>query len=354
MPTIEPRKNADGITSYRVRVRLKGLPQQTATFPRKTDARLWAQSQEAALREGRYFKHVEAKKHTVADLIDRYIQDVLPGKSKNARSQTPQLQWWKDQLGSVVLSDLAPSKIAAARDALGHGNTPHGHVRAPATVNRYLAALSTALTTAVREWQWLETNPMRRITKLKEPRGRVRYLTSVQRASLLQACTTSRNPFLHTIVVLAISTGMRLGEILSLRQEQVNLERGRIILHDTKNGDSRAVALAGKAKALLAARVQSMTDPRALVFPGRRPDKPVEIKKAWTNALLKAEVNDFRFHDLRHCAASYLLEGGASLGQLAEVLGHRTLQMVKRYAHLSEGRSAEIVAAMNERIFQEQ
>ena len=109
--------------------------------------------------------------------------------------------------------------------------------------------------------------------------------------------------------------------------------------------------LAGKALELIAARSENVVDANALLFPNRQGNKPIEIKKAWGNALAKAGIDDFRFHDLRHTAASYLLEENASLGQLAEVLGHRTLQMVKRYAHLSEGQSAAIVSAMNQRVF---
>jgi integrase len=92
---------------------------------------------------------------------------------------------------------------------------------------------------------------------------------------------------------------------------------------------------------------------KRLLFPGRlkRKDiKPTDLRLPWLEALKKAQVDDFRFHDLRHSAASYLAMNGASLAEIAEVLGHKTLQMVKRYSHLSEAHTAGVVSRMNERI----
>src|SRR4051812_34716644 len=100
MPSIEKRTSDEGKTSYRVKVRLKGFPVQSATFERVTDARKWAQSTESAIRENRHFKTSEAKRHTLADMIARYVRDVLPSKPKNARDQLRQLDWWKTEIGS--------------------------------------------------------------------------------------------------------------------------------------------------------------------------------------------------------------------------------------------------------------
>ena len=99
MATVESRQTPDGKKAYRVKIRLKGFPTQTATFERRTDAKAWAQATEAAIKEGRHFKTAEAKKHTLADLIERYRQDVLPKKSRDAqRNQGCHLTWWDQQL----------------------------------------------------------------------------------------------------------------------------------------------------------------------------------------------------------------------------------------------------------------
>jgi len=94
--------------------------------------------------------------------------------------------------------------------------------------------------------------------------------------------------------------------------------------------------------------------PDALVFPGRLdPTKPLDFERAWQTALKRAGLEDFRFHDLRHCAASYLAMNGASLAEIAEVLGHKSLQMVKRYSHLSHEHTASVIERMAANIFKE-
>lgn len=131
MAYIQERKNADGKTHYRVQIRLKGYPITTATFERKTDAKLWAQQTEAAMREDRYFKTSEAKKYTLGELIDRYIENVIPTKPRNAPACTAQLKWWKEQIGHCLLSDLTPALIVEQREKLLKAITFKGTLRFP-------------------------------------------------------------------------------------------------------------------------------------------------------------------------------------------------------------------------------
>ncbi len=352
MATIQERTRRDGTTSFQVHVRLKGYPVQTATFQRKTDARRWAQQTEAAIREGRYFKTSEARRHTLAELIDRYMRDVLPLKPKSLVKQSRQLVWWKSELGPYLLSDVSPALIAEARDKLASGLTPSGSKRAPATVVRYLAALSHAFSVAVREWGWLDDNPVKKVSRPKEPRGRVRYLSDEERDRLLAACRDSESSCLLPVVVLALSTGMRQGEIMNLRWQDVDLAKGRITLHETKNNERRVVPLVHYANEVLRTHTKVRRLDSDLLFPSeRKSGRPATLRGPWEAAVKKAELEDFRFHDLRHSAASYLAMGGASLAEIAEVLGHKTLNMVRRYAHLSEVHTAKVVARMNEQVF---
>ena len=362
MPSIRKRTNKDGSNSFRVDVRLKGFPPQRATFSRLTDARKWGQQTEAAIRENRYFKTAESRKHTFADLVDRYIKDVIPTKPDWAKAQESQLNWWKDKLGDYVLGDITPARIIECRDELLNGNTKRGRQREPATVVRYLSALSHAFTIAVNEWGWLDDNPMRKVKKPKESRGRVRFLSDDEivggkliegeRTRLLKACENSRNKLLYPIVVLALSTGMRLGEIMNLQWRNVGIKDRAIIINETKNGERRKVPLVGKALSLLIDLAKVRDIKTLLLFPSKKnKDKPIDLRKPWLKALEEAGVEDFRFHDLRHSAASYLAMNGASSAEIADVLGHKTLQMVKRYAHLSEAHTASVVTSMNEKIF---
>lgn len=354
MASIEKRTSDQGHLSYRVKVRLKGYPAQSATFARLTDARKWAQHTESAIREGRHFKFAEAKKHTLTEAIDRYIKIQLPRKGSQMSNQKAQLLWWKQTLGVYLLSDVTPSLIAESRDKLADQPTHQSEKRSPATVNRYLAALSHVLTIATNEWGWLEDSPMRKVNKLREPRGRVRFLSDDERERLLEACRKSKSPFLYPVVVLALSTGMRLREVLNLRWPDVDMNRGTLVLHETKNGERRVVPLTGHALSLIKEHSRIRRLDTELLFPGRNPQKQVDIRAAWLSAIENAKIKNFRFHDLRHSSASYLAMNGASLAEIAEVLGHKTLQMVKRYAHLSEAHTSRVVASMNAKIFGQQ
>ena len=150
-------------------------------------------------------------------------------------------------------------------------------------------------------------------------------------------------------------------EIVGLEWGEVDFNRSAIVLDETKNGERRVLPLQGLAYQLMQDHAKLRILGCPYVFPSEKVVKdqatgkfiyqPIDIRTAWENAIIKAEINDFRFHDLRHSAASYLAMNGASLTELAEILGHKTLQMVKRYAHLSEAHTSTVVASMNERIF---
>lgn len=351
MANIETRRAQDGTTTYRVKVRLKGHKTQSASFDRLTDARRWAQTTEVAIREGRHFKTAEAKRHTVGDLVDRYIREVLPQKPKNASNTELHLKWWKAQLGHLTLADLTAAEIVSRRNQLLASKTRRQRQMSPSTVVRYMASLSHALNLAVKDWEWLDDSPMRKVSKPREPRGRERFLSDDERTALLAACRASTSQFLYTVVVLALSTGMRSGEIMGLRWPAVDLKRGLVLLKDTKNGSSRGVPLTGHALEQLQALAKVRRIDTDLLFYGSDPAKPVDLKKPWTTAMRKAKVQDFRFHDLRHSAASYLAMNGASSIEIAAVLGHKTLQMVKRYSHLSTSHTSAVVTAMNDKIF---
>ncbi len=341
MASIEKRTNKKGKTTYRVKVRMRGRS-ATETFDRLTDAKIWAKQTEAAISEQR-LAGTQARKYTIAQLVDRFIENELHDK-KSARDTKRQLTWWKDQIGDYKLADVTPELLRECRDKLKLK-------RSAATVNRYQAALSSAFTLAVKEWSWLEYNIMSKVKKSKEPRGRVRFLSDPERLALLKSCKESDSKHLYPIVVLALSTGMRQGEILGLAWDMVDIKSGRITLHDTKNNESRGVPVTGIALDLLRNHAKVRRLDTVLVFPGRKGDKPVDIRSAWLTALYNAKIEDFRFHDLRHTAASYLAMSGATLAEIAEILGHKTLAMVKRYSHFSTDHVSGVISKLDDRMF---
>jgi len=197
----------------------------------------------------------------------------------------------------------------------------------------------------------MQENPILRIKKLPEPRGRVRYLNDEERERLLQACKESQSPLLYILVVLAISTGARKAEISNITWDDIDLERNMIFLHDTKNGERRSLPLVGISKDLMKRHYENRNQNTNLAFPAKNLIDPIDIRTPFETALKKAEVEDFKWHDLRHSCASYLAMNGASLAEIAGVLGHKTLSMVKRYSHISDAHTAGVVERMNNKIF---
>lgn len=342
MASILPRNTSQGIV-YHARVRIKGAPAQSSVHKRRTDAVKWAQSVEVAMREHRFFPSSTVLRHTVAEAIDRYVEELPLRGMRDERNRRRHLTWWRDELGCTLLADLSPDSIGLARDKLARSAAVNKKAaakskprpRAPATVNRYLAALSHVLTVARKEWRWITRSPMADVTKAREPSGRVRYLSRAELVRLREACTASRSVVLELVVQLALTTGMRKGEILNLRWHDVDLERAQLTLQHTKNGERRTVPLIAQTCEMLRLRKPEHVEAARLLFPARQGTRPAEITHAWKKALQRAQIDDFRFHDLRHTAASYLAMAGCTSLEIADVLGHKTLQMVKRYSHLS-------------------
>ena len=342
MAAIRKRISRDGTASYHVQIRLKGSSPETATFNRVTDARQWVAKTESDIKAGRHFG--QGKRHTFNELADEY---------QNHAKDPKRLNYWREVFGIDLLDSVTPSRISKERDKLLSEETqvfatkPTGDTEADArrskskrtgaTVNRYLAALSSCLSYGVRTLEWIERNPCERIKKPAESKGRVRFLTDDERIRLLDACRPHRE--LYLAVVLSLTTGARQAEIMTLRLGQVDFARQVITLSKTKNNETRSIPLVGETYQLLQARakVRSLADDR--IFPPRPQAKKadcIDLDGPWRTALRVANIKDFHWHDLRHTAASYLAMSGVSLIEIAKVLGHRTLAMVARYAHLSD------------------
>jgi integrase len=356
MAVIEERYSKLKGTTYRVKIRIKGFPPQTATFSRKTDAKRWAQQIETSIREGRHFKTAEAKKRTLEEAIDRYISTVLPNKPKSEKKQRAHLLFWKKRLGKYALSEITPPKIAEVRDELLSEVTYRKTKRSGSTVVRYLSALSHLFSIAEKEWMWVESNPVFKVSKPKESKGRIRFLTDQERTSLLQAAKEDLNPYIYLAILLAISTGMRASELLNLYWKDIDFSKDRITLHETKNNEIRAVPLVGIAKKELQKHFQTQNPKSLLVFPQlkrvQKVQKSATLRPAWLRILKVTGIKNLRWHDLRHEFCSQLAMSGATLAEIAEAAGHKSLSMVRRYSHLSEGHINNVVSRMNKKIFQ--
>jgi integrase len=347
MGHIRERALKEGGTRYQAEIRLKGHPILTATFDRKTDAKNWIHKVEADIRCGRHHLYSEGKRHTFKEAVDRYLQEQKVAKAKQGH-----LQWWADEVGSLYLQDVRPSIIAEKKQKLLTELNTKGKVRSKSTCNRYLASLSHLLTVCTKQWEWVTENPVKKISREKEPRERTRFLSPDERKRFLEACQESENSLLTPFVVLLLSTGCRYNEIRRLKWTEVDLFRGRITINESKNGDIRAVPIRGLGLDLLR-KLAAACNSIGYIFAFNGQTKPMDPRRAMRTAIRKAKLKDFRPHDCRHSFASELLAQGLSLGEIGHLLGHRSVSMTRRYAHLVESRSIDAVSKMSEQIFGE-
>jgi integrase len=354
--TIERREGSLGVR-FRVRIRLLGEKSRTRTFKRKADAEAWAKAVETDLSRGLYVPVAEDRKRTVGDLIDRTIKDHLPTKRNNKSSDKVQSQllWWKEELGELTLDKLTPQRISERRAKLLARKPKRGARMSPATANRYLAALSVATKYGWKDLGWLPRNPVLDVSKGAESAGIVRFLSDDERHRLLEAARLDPDPNIHTAIVLALSTGLRAGNIRALTWDDVDFDRKALRVGETKNGEGRWVPLIGPAvKELEQHKDRDPTDGEGFVFKSSNKDVPAEINgQAWMRVKRAASLTgatNFRFHDLRHTAGTYLNEAGASAIQIAAALGHKTLHMARRYSHQSAEFTRSVFDKLSERI----
>ncbi|TKW61193.1 MAG: site-specific integrase [Blastochloris viridis] len=373
MATIAPRKGKNG-TTYQVLIRREGFPKITRTFSKLSMAKAWAEETETSIRKGEFHNVLnEAKNHTFAEVVARYKAEVLPNKSKGTqRVEGTFLKFWETKLGEYALSYIQADLISkllmevkAAGDTRTKSDTNDSIFYTPPAKSlktmKYYRDHVEMLFNHAKQWGWTGSNPVssiQRVTKINN--SRIRFLSDTEREVLLKACHASPNIQLYPIVVFALSTGARHTEILNLTLDDINLERGQAILRQTKNGETRAIPIVRYLNTLLVEHIKWVNsfyeinapkEHKRFLFPSSNGLAPIQIRKAWENARDKSGVKDFRFHDLRHSAASYLAMNGATLLEIADVLGHKTLQMVKRYSHLSESHTSQVVSKMNDTIF---
>jgi integrase len=325
MASITKRVRRAGGVSWGVRIRVNGYATLSKSFPTKLEAQRWASLTEAAAR-GRTL--AVCRSATLADLIDEYSPTAK-------RSTQALLRHWRGTLGSLRLRDVTPIIIAKQRDLLLGAPTRSFRQkklrpRSASTVLHYLCALSSAFRFGMRELQWCDTNPVTNVSKPAPSRWRTRFLSDDERMALLKEC--EGHPHLYAAVLLSVTTGIRAGELYRLTWANVDECERWAVLPLTKNGDARGVPLTDQ---VIAALKQLPRSDNCLF--------PFDLTKSWRGALNRAGIANFRWHDLRHSAASYLAKSGANSVEIASLLGHRTLGMVRRYAHLANDHTRALV-----------
>jgi integrase len=350
MATIRKYEGKRG-TKYTAQIRFKGHTEHKS-FTRKSDAAAWAKRRETELREAPHLP--SPSKDTVADVLNRYERDILPTAGKSIRQDRPRyLAWWRRHYGTLPIAALGTREIAEARDRLLRTPKERGTgTLSAATVGQYLLTISHVLSVARGEWHLIDDNPALAVRKPKLNNERTRALSDDELRRLMDACRDSESSYLMEAVTLALTTGARQQEVMGLTWQDLDFAAKTVTFRQTKTKEVRTVALADVAAGLLHPRRGV-----GLVFPAppdpKRPDRPpvpVDLRSAWETALRRAGVEDFRWHDLRHSAASILASGGASLLEVGAVLGHKTASSTKRYSHMTKERVAQASARLGEHL----
>ncbi|WP_198046120.1 site-specific integrase [Cupriavidus taiwanensis] len=344
MGTIVERRSKGGRVTFQAKIRIAGLPIVSRTFDSREAAAAWINAAEPELRDrsrarareqaaARQIKEFKERPRIVADLLHRNLIEVTPLK-KGAEAEV-------NHTRSILKSPLARIHLQ---------NLTRGHVReyrdqrlrqvAASTVNRELNILSAVFKHAASEWDIaLCTSVLISVKRPPNPPGRVRRLSREEESALRRSGDETRNPYILSILDLALETAMRRSEILGLEWERISFEQRSIQLVETKNGTPRGVPLSRRAMEALmslrqvAARELSCTGEldSGPVFPGLTVNA---FKLAFTRMVKRAGIENFRFHDLRHEATSRLFEKGLSQMEVSTITGHKDPRMLARYTHL--------------------
>lgn len=321
MATIRKR----GSYQWEARIRRKGWPLQCKTFERKQDAEEWARDVESEMGRCVFISRKEAESTTLTEALERYAREVTPHKKGAAQELCRIAKWKTHSLSKAFLATIRGADLAKYRDERLAEN------KSTNTVRLELAVISHLFNIARKEWGMESlSNPLQNIRMPKNSRPRDRRLIGDEKKRLLEACVHSRSTALKDIVVLAIETAMRLGELLSLEWKHVDLNKRIARLPDTKNGEIRDVPLSSTAVETLQKRIRTINSDR--VFYEWK--SQAGFKGTWGRTIKRAKIDDFRFHDLRHEATSSFFERGLNIMQVAAITGHKDLKMLKRYTHL--------------------
>jgi integrase len=308
-------------------VKRAGYPTQSKTFILKKDAEKWARLQERLFDTGQWIDSPRDRQTTLGELLNRYAKEVSSGK-RGSRAESYRIETFKKHsLAKHALSAITPQMVASWRDArLGEVSS--------GTALRELQLLGHVFSIAIREWGIrVPSNPVSLIRKPKSGKARDRVLTMPERAALIAACNQCQNPWIKPVVIFALETAARRGEILTLQWNDVDVAHRTATLQVTKSGQPRKIPLSPTCVGMLESLPRSL-DGR--VFPVSME----AVKQAYERAVARAGITNFTFHDLRHDALTRLAKRGLSVLELRAVSGHTTANMLQRYVSIDAGELA--------------
>lgn len=274
--------------------------------------------------EGKYFDKPKEDAKTFTELMDRYLAEHASRRA-HYRRYVNMVTNLKGFFGNPKLVHVTPKTIVAFK------NKRYADGVKPATINRELAMLKKAFNLACREWEWAKDNPVCRVSMEREQNTRDRWLTEEEEAQLLAAAA----PWVRELIVFAINTGMRRGEILALTWAGVDFTRRTVTVFRSKNGERRTIPINQTVLDLLTEKYAAKPSDSLLVFASQTstPLDGSNLRRGFTSALKAAQIEDLHFHDLRHTFATRLVQAGVDLYKVQRLLGHKSPSMTQRYAH---------------------
>ena len=274
--------------------------------------------------EGRFFDKCKEQERTLTELLDRYLSEHASRRA-NYRRDLTSVKNLNTFFGNPTLDQVTPKRIVAYK------NQRYTDGVKLATINRELASLKKAFNLARREWEWCEDNPVCRVSMEQEHNTRDRWLTADEEARIVRVAPA----WLRELMIFAIHTGMRQGEILGLTWTGVDLFRRTVTVFKSKNGERHTSPLNESDLDLQTHKPGSRSRDKELVFPSKAQTRLNEsnISRSLNLALKKAQMTDFHFHDLRHTCATRMVQAGVDLYKVQRLLGHKSPIMTQRYAH---------------------
>jgi len=305
------------------------------------EARQKLEERRSMAKGGDYGSATNRRKITFEQLLQKYA-DIQKGEPYFERTRKYYLNILLGFFATRKLRQITPLDIEDFKKKRKDTPTQHGKERSGVSVNRELETLRHIFNKAV-EWGMMDRNPFNRFNSpifFEEDGGRVRFLEADEIQKLLSVSP----PYLKNIIKAAILTGLRKGDLLSIKWSDIDLERGFLTYREQKKGDKFRIKELNDDMINLLMEIPRRGD---YVFCGPDGERLKDIKRSFSTALKKAGIKDFHFHDLRHTSASHLLMRGASLKSVQEHLGHSSLAMTQRYSHLSRNFQRQEVQKLN-------
>ena len=356
MAGISKRENKKGV-SYQAFVRVKGYKTVCKTFKLKSQAIAWANEVEVAMQNGSYKESPDEisindnkiKLVYVSDLIEYFRTEIAPKRYSYSVKYDVMFDWWNSKIGRLKVKELSASVLSACKQILVTEKILKGKkvvTRSNNTINKYIMCMSAILTYAVKELELIDINPISKIKLMKKPSSRTRFLSDDE-IKILSANCKKHSLMIYIFFLIALKTGGRFNEVRHLEVKDLDFQNNRVYFLDTKNKTHRAVHLDAATLGLVSIYLESKSIESGYIFQNdKKGIQLFEIKGVLEKIIKESGIENFRIHDIRHTTASIMAQEGASLLEIAEVLGQKSLTVARNYSHLTKKHTEELLASI--------